>query len=466
MKKLMAILLAVALSTATLTACTAGGTSSTVEVSSIEEVSSQPVYNATITLRSTFTPNDWMTALFNIAAEDSGVKYVNVADTGDETYRKAVTDEFEKGNDPDVLYYWMGDYAEPFIADNKFVSIEEIKKDYPDFASDHNMQRIKAAATASDDKQYFIPGPGYSEALFANKSVLAAAGVSVPDKNTTYEQWVEDLKTIKNAGYIALSTVFDPAEGIHYLWEYTSYNNEKSPQTHEEYDKKNSDKAAAYAKGLDDIKALYQNGLLHPKASSAKNGDAFDELINDKAAFHVGGSWSYNVGNPNITITYFPAKAGSGRKSTDAIGGISMGFAISRKAYNDPEKRDCVVQFVNTVTSAEALLSYGEWRSYTLSADAIANKTRAYFISDSDWLVAARVANVKDGNYGYYYQNPLSESVKSALDFNAGITMFSDAVQNNLAPGQRSVLFGRASGFFNGNGTSAGLIASMNATRY
>jgi raffinose/stachyose/melibiose transport system substrate-binding protein len=206
MKKFMAILLAVALSAATLTACTTiGGTSSTADVSSIKEVSSQPVYNATITLYSTFTPGDWSTALFTLAAEDSGVKYVNIAEAGDVSYREAVTYAFEKGGDPDVLYYWMGDEAEPFVTDNKFVSIEEIKQDYPDFIDDHDIKLFDATdAKAVDGKHYFVPSHGYSEALFVNKKVLAAAGVSVPDKNTTYEQWVEDLKKIKKAGYTPL----------------------------------------------------------------------------------------------------------------------------------------------------------------------------------------------------------------------------------------------------------------------
>ncbi|MDR1563352.1 MAG: cell wall-binding repeat-containing protein [Oscillospiraceae bacterium] len=415
-----------------------------------------------ITIRSTFTPNDWMTALFSLAAEDSGVEYTNIAATGDERYKQAVNTAFLSGNDPDVLYYWMGADAEPFVSANKFVSIDEIKAEYPDFASDHDMNLIKATATASDGKQYFIPGPGYSEALFANKKVLAAAGVSLPDKNTTYEQWVANLKTIKTKGYIPLATVFDPAEGIHYLWEYTSYNNEKVASQHGSYTK-DAAEAAAFAAGLDDIKALYTDGLLYNgvggNANTATNGDAFDALLSDKAAFFVGGSWSYNVTNPNIAITYFPAKAGASRKSTDAIGDISMGFAISRNAWNDLAKRDSAVQFVQSITSAEALLSYGEWRTYTLSASAAANKNRAYVITDTDWLEAARIS---EGAIA----TPLTDTLKSSLAFNAGVTMFQGAVQDWISPSAKAILFGQSADFFNGNVTAAELIAAVNATYY
>jgi raffinose/stachyose/melibiose transport system substrate-binding protein len=349
----------------------------------------------------------------------------------------------------------MGSDAEPFVAGNKFVTIEEIQKDYPDFAADHDIKSIAASATASDGNHYFVPGPGYSEALFANKKVLAEAGVTLPDEKTTYEAWVADLKKIKDAKFIPLATVFAPAEGIHYLWEYTSYNNEKVAKDHGTYDAKDAAKVAAYAAGLDDIKALYDDGLLYPSADSATNGDAFAALVADKAAFFVGGSWSYNVEGDaakNIAITYFPSK-GNDRKNTDAIGGISMGFAISRKAYEDPSKRDGVVNFVNTVTNAESLLSYGEWRSYTLSAAAADSKTRAY-VPNEAWDAAERVS---EGGKA----TALTDTLKSALVFNAGVTLFAGAVQDNIPAANKTILFGQSAEFFKGKGTAAALLEAV-----
>jgi raffinose/stachyose/melibiose transport system substrate-binding protein len=446
MKKFMAILLAVALSAATLTACTTK-----------KEYPKLPKSAATskVTLRSTFTKDDWMTATFTLAAEDSGVEYVNGAAHGDDSYKNAVVDEFLSGKDPDVVYFWMGSDSEPLVKSNRLISIDEIKKDYPQFAADHDLRLIASCATASNGKQYFIPGPGYSEALFYNKKVLEAVGVSIPDASTTYEKWVADLKKIKAAGYTPLSTVFNSAEGIHYLWEYTSYNNETDIKNHGDYTK-NASEASAFAKGLEDIKALYTEGLLHPKADSASNADAFNDFVANKAAFYVGGSWNYSVNNPDIGVTYFPAKAGSNRKSTDAIGGISMGFAISRSAYENPEKREKVVKFVDTITSAEALLSYGEWRSYTLSANAAASKTRAYVTTDADGLLAKRIA---DGAQAA----PLSETLKTALYFNAGLTWFAGAVQDNMPAAAKTVLFEQAPSFFKGTGTAAAVIAAANA---
>ncbi|MDR1564551.1 MAG: hypothetical protein LBS74_06305 [Oscillospiraceae bacterium] len=84
MKKFLAIILAVALSATLLASCTPDK----------EKDVSKEVKPSQITVRSTFTPNDWMTAIFTLSAEDSKVDYVNVADTGDESYKQAVTTEF------------------------------------------------------------------------------------------------------------------------------------------------------------------------------------------------------------------------------------------------------------------------------------------------------------------------------------------------------------------------------------
>ena len=52
-------------------------------------------------------------------------------------------------------------------------------------------------------------------------------------------------------------------------------------------------------------------------------------------------------------VSFVPGKGG--RKATEAIGGISMGYYITRKAWNDPQKRAAAVSFVFHMTSEEVL---------------------------------------------------------------------------------------------------------------
>ena len=91
------------------------------------------------------------------------------------------------------------------------------------------------------------------------------------------------------------------------------------------------------------------------------------QFTSDKAAFLIDGSWK--VGGiaaacqsdandastldteklDHFDVTFVPGQGE--RKATDLIGGLSMGYYISRKAWDDETKRDAAVKFVEYMTS-------------------------------------------------------------------------------------------------------------------
>lgn len=106
---------------------------------------------------------------------------------------------------------------------------------------------------------------------------------------------------------------------------------------------------------------MYEKGYFPANTLTAGDADTFQMMADNKAAFAIDGSWKVgwftgsedaagNVENiDDYTVTYVP---GSGsRKATDIVGGISMGYYITEKAWSDPEKRDAAVQFVEYMTT-------------------------------------------------------------------------------------------------------------------
>ena len=95
-----------------------------------------------------------------------------------------------------------------------------------------------------------------------------------------------------------------------------------------------------------------------------------------KAAFLIDGSWKVGgiVGacqsDPNdpatldsakldkFDVTYVPGKGD--RKATDLVGGLSSGYFITRKAWDDPVKRDAAVSFVEYLTSDEMVPKFAQ----------------------------------------------------------------------------------------------------------
>ena len=356
-----------------------------------------------------------------VAAGESktGNKVDDSSATSDETFKSRITTDFETGSEPDVLFFFNGVDSNQFVEQGKVVSVDEIRKEYPDYAS--NMKDDMLGASPVDGKNYSIPVNGFWEGMFVNKEVLKKAGVDVPTKDTTWDEFLQMCEKIKKAGYtpIAASLLEIP----HYWFEYSIYNFD-SPTTHNTVPAKVDDAAGkAWVSGLEDIKTLYEKGYFPANTLTAKDDETFQLFTNDKAAFLCDGSWK--VGGiesavkdaENYTVTYVPGKGD--RKSTDIIGGISMGYYITKKAWDDPEKRAAAVDFVEYMTSDEMVSKFA----------------------------GTGVTALKNGTTPADNMTALS---KDAVTFSAGVTAISPAVQDNLSEAVRKPIFGEMSSIVQG----------------
>lgn len=131
--------------------------------------------------------------------EETGNTINDASGTADEAFKARVLADFEVGSEPDVLFYFNGPDSNSFVSAGKVVSVEEIRAEFPDYAS--NMKDEMLGASPVDDKNYSIPVNGYWEAMYVNKEVCEAAGVEIPGANTTWEEFMDICQQIKDAGY-------------------------------------------------------------------------------------------------------------------------------------------------------------------------------------------------------------------------------------------------------------------------
>ena len=99
---------------------------------------------------------------------ETGNRVIDESSTSNEEWKNQVLTDFMTGSEPDVLFYFTDVDAEPFIKAGRVVSIEEIRQEYPDYAT--NMKSAMMA-TASDGLHYAVPSTGYWENLFVNRRV-------------------------------------------------------------------------------------------------------------------------------------------------------------------------------------------------------------------------------------------------------------------------------------------------------
>jgi raffinose/stachyose/melibiose transport system substrate-binding protein len=349
--------------------------------------------------------------------------------TSNEEWKSKVLTDFEAGTEPDVLFYFLGSDANTFVDAGKVVPLSEIREVYPDYAA--NMKEDMLVPSPADGNVYAIPSSGYWESLFVNKTVLDAAGVSLPGADYTWDAFLSDCQKIKDAGYTPVAVSLQ--EVPHYWFEFTTYNNGTTAD-HLDVPASASDAAGQkWVAGFDDLKSLYDLGYLPANTLTATDAETVQLLADGDAAFLIDGSWKvgYFVQNcadhlDDFAVLYVPGKGE--RKATDIIGGISMGYYITRQAWEDETKRDAAIQFIEYMTSDEVLSTF----------------------------VTTEVTALKNG------ASPANLNVlqQSAAEMAGGVTSIVGAVQDKLTSEARADLFANVKNIVTGGITAAEAIDS------
>lgn len=341
----------------------------------------------------------------------TGNTVIDASATSSEEWKAKVATDFETGTEPAVLFYFTGSDASALIAAGKVVSIEEIRAEYPDYAS--NMKDELLPVSTVDGKSYAVPVNGFWEGMFVNKAVLAAAGVEMPGADYTWERFLQDCQTIKEAGFIPVAVSLQDVP--HYWFEFAIYNNGNS-RNHLDLPASSGDAVGKrWVAGLEDIKTLYDAGFLPDNTLTAADAETVRLLADGEAAFLIDGNWQIGYFQENcadhledIALTYVPCKGE--RAATDLVGGISMGYYITRKAWENPAKREAALAFIEYMTSDEQVSIF--------SATAVTALKNG--VTPAAGLDALQV---------------------SAIEMCAGATAVVGAVQDRLTPEQRGALF-------------------------
>lgn len=333
------------------------------------EAEPEPAAPVELNVTTTFAGEDGNALNFKSAVEawckETGNTVADSSATSDETFKTRVVTDFETGSEPDVLFFFNGADANSFIEAGKVVSIDDIRAEYPEYAGNMNDDLI--AGSLVDGKKYAVPVNGYWEAMFVNTEILDAAGVAMPGPDYTWEQFTADCQKIKDAGYTPIACALGNIP--HYWWEFAIFNH-TGPANHLQVPASvDSDGGQAWVSGMEDIKGLFEAGFFPENTLSATDDETFAMFTDGKAAFLIDGSWKVGgivsacQSDPEdastldaeklakFDVTYVPAQAG--RKASDLVGGLSMGYYITTKAWEDPDKRAAAVSFVSYMTSDE-----------------------------------------------------------------------------------------------------------------
>ena len=324
----------------------------TTEPTKPTEATKNPVTLITVSMYGGTDPNAGNYQAFNekFMTDNPYISIEDDSQTVDQDWKTKIAADFAVGNEPDVIQYFTDANASDVLAADKFVTIDEIKAEYPDYAAD-TLDTALAAAANPDGVQRAVPTTGYWEGLFCNKDLFDKFGLELP---TDWGKMVTAIETFKKNDIVPIAVSLNNVP--HYWIEFLML----SAAGPDGYKTVPDSVPEDWCKGLTMFKTLRDMGAFPVDTDTIDNDFAGEMFKNKQAAMQLDGSW-YAGGIPdqdNTVVVAFPTIKDGKAPAGSMVGGISSGFYITKKAWEDPDKKDAAVKFVMAHTNKDAVATY------------------------------------------------------------------------------------------------------------
>lgn len=283
----------------------------------------------------------------------TGYRVQDASAASDEAWKASVLNDFAAGNEPDILFFFAANADSAPIL-KRVVPISEINAAYPELNLTEN-----ALLAEADGKVYAIPVRSFWEGLFVNVDLFERYGLELP---TDWDKLTAAVARFRAEGIVPIAVSLTDIP--HYLAEFAILAC-GTPQEHMARPTCLAEVPDSWYEGMSLIRELYEMGAFASDVSATTEAVTSQMFREKKAAMQIDGSWFANgIPQESMDTTLvipFPVHS-AGADPTAIIGGMSMGFYLTRRAWDDPEKRDAAVELLSFLTSAENAAKLGGFR--------------------------------------------------------------------------------------------------------
>ncbi|MFD0590565.1 ABC transporter substrate-binding protein [Paenibacillus sp. GCM10027627] len=398
-KSALTLLSLVLMMTMFLAACGGGNKNSGTTPSASPSESSEPSKapeNVNLRVFSTFGGTDaareaFQNALTEFEKANPHVKINNdVMSANDDGFRTKVNTDMTSGNEPDLLFYFVGADANEIINSGKVAALDEVldaDKAWKDGFAPAALEFTKKASP--DGKTYAIPLTGFFEGLLVNKKLFADNNVELP---TDWEKLKAAVTAFKAKGIIPLSGPFDQS---HYLIEHfvlAAAGAEGQAKGLKDGIDPN------WEKGLAAMKELYDLGAFPEDAATIDLGMAANYYSEGLAAMVLEGSWAIgglkDDTKANTTVLPFPAIPGGAGTGKEVVGGFGTGFYVSKAAFDDAAKKEATIALLKHLTSPATIKNISQANGGTPAAAGVQPEGLTQAVLDGFKMVSEATAVV------------------------------------------------------------------------
>ena len=287
--------------------------------------------------------------ILNRYERETGNTVRDSSSTSNEAWKSSVLNDFAAGNEPDVLFFFAaGADSAPLLS--RVVPLDEINAAYPELLLPEN-----EALREADGKIYAVPVRGYWEGLYVHTDLFEQYGAPLPED---WESLLEAIRIFRENGIVPIAVSLSDIP--HYLAETAVLacadreEQQARPRGMEEVPE-------SWLEAMRVIRELAEAGAFAENAAATYESATTAMFLEKKAAMQFDGSWLASSISPALmdTVAVLPMPKRHGDGAAECyIGGVSMGFYLTRRAWNSG-RRDSAVQLLSALTSPESLQRLG-----------------------------------------------------------------------------------------------------------
>lgn len=277
------------------------------------------------------------------SAEDCIV--IDRSSASSESWKQSILNDFAAGNEPDILFFFARSAdSQPLLS--RVVPIEELNGANPGL----NLL-VSEVLREPDGRVYAIPVRPFWEGILCNTELFESLNLPLPD---SWDHLMEAIRGFHEQGIVpfALSLMDAP----HYIAEMvmlaccTAEEQQARPSSLEEVPE-------SWYRAMGLLRELAEAGAFPANASLLDERSANSLFREGKAAMQVDGVWyakQLTKEEMNRTaVLPVPLKERQSQ-AVSFIGGVSMGFYLTRRAWSQPSVREKALRLLAHLTSEES----------------------------------------------------------------------------------------------------------------
>ncbi|MDR1564207.1 MAG: extracellular solute-binding protein [Oscillospiraceae bacterium] len=282
---------------------------------------------------------------------------VNSYDNADyNAYNSYLFQALNNKDSPDVftVYYDSLDSRSVEQLNSAIIDVEQIRSEYSEFAKGVYPFALESSRDTRSNRVYAVPIRGYWIGLYCNTNLFLAENVPLP---TDWQKLNQAIASFPENGVAPIAASVGRAPN--YLVE-SLILAEAGRKDFETTPKTKADIPISWTGGLSMLKTLMNAGAFPQSTMMDLDSDLSNMFLRNKAAMKIDGSWFCASASSvqDVAVTPFPATPTGQKSPNELIGGYSIGWAISKSAWENPEKRELCIDFINTMMSPKNLAEF------------------------------------------------------------------------------------------------------------